>query len=171
MDDLVRETGVSRHALYAAYEGKNALFLACLEAYAAKIVSTAFAPVEAEGATLQQVETYFETQIVAAERLGLPGPGCLMANSMTEFAAHDPETVSRVRAHNARLEAGFLNALSGEARGRGVSSASAKLRPLAAVLTVFTNGLWSTSRQERDGETLRGSVREMLAMAKGRLMQ
>lgn len=171
MDDLVRETKISRAALYSVFPGKQALFLACLDAYGEAVVSAAFAPVEAQGASLAEVAAYYEAQIEYAERLGLPGPGCLMANSMTERAPHDPEALARVRGHNARLEKGFLNALSGEAEGLAQPSDPGRLASCAASLTVFTNGLWSTSRQEQDGETLRQSVREMLSMVKERMMR
>ena len=169
MDDLVRETKISRAVLYSAFPGKQALFLACLDAYVQTIVSAAFAPVEAPGAGLAEIAGFFETQIAAAERLGLPGPGCLMANSMTERAPHDPEALARVRAHNARLEKGFLNALQGAAARGGATAAPTSLADCAALLVVFANGLWSTSRQERDGEALRQSVREMLGMIEGRI--
>ena len=176
MDDLVRETGVSRHALYGAFSGKQTLFMACLDAYSAQIVSEAFAPVERDGATLETVAAYFERQIAFAERLGLPGPGCLMANSMTERAPHDDAALAKVRAHNARLEAGFLNALQGEARRAAGAAAqrpaaSTTVSACAALLVVFANGLWSISRQVDDAETLRRSVREILEMVQERILK
>jgi TetR/AcrR family transcriptional regulator, transcriptional repressor for nem operon len=81
MDDLVRATGVSRYGIYEAASGKEGLFLACLETYSQAIVTPAFADVERGDADIGAISGYFERQIAAGEHAGLPGPGCLMANS------------------------------------------------------------------------------------------
>lgn len=69
-------------------------------------------------------QTRFEQQIAFAERMGLPGPGCLMAKSMIERAPHDAGAQMRVSAHNDRVCGGFLNALRCEAEARGAARAA-----------------------------------------------
>lgn len=149
MDDLVRVTGSSRHALYAEFGGKRDLFLACFAPYRDQVVSPAFAQVEAPGAGLPQIAAYFETQIARAETAGLPGPGCLVANTATELAPHDPDAAAEVARHNARLAAGFANALRND--------------ELAYALVVFATGLWSLSRVTDDADGLRRAVKLFLA--------
>ncbi|MEO1017247.1 MAG: TetR/AcrR family transcriptional regulator [Pseudomonadota bacterium] len=168
MDDLVRCTEVSRHGIYAAYGGKRDLFLACLEVYRHVVVTPAFARVEEEGAGLKDIEQYFEQQISLAEASGLPGPGCLFANTMTETGPHEARSMAAVRAHNDRLACGFHNALRNEANKRG-GRADAHLGELAAFLTISAQGLWSMSRAVESAEPMRSFARLLLELTMTRL--
>jgi len=169
MDDLVRATGVSRHGIYAETGGKHGLFAACLEAYVEEIVTPAFARVEQTGATLAEVAGYFEHQIALAEKSGLPGPGCLMANTMTEIAPHDASARASVENHNERLREGFRNALR-NSQVAGSNNLTGKDREaLAWTLVVFANGLWSMSRTVGDAAVLRRTIRTMLQLVERRI--
>jgi len=81
-------------------------------------VEPAFSQVEAPKAGLSDIAGYWELQISRGEQAGLPGPGCLLANTMTERAPHAPDVAKVVAAHNNRLRAGFRNAL----RGQGIAA-------------------------------------------------
>jgi TetR/AcrR family transcriptional regulator, transcriptional repressor for nem operon len=169
MEDLVKATGVSRYGIYEEASGKEGLFLSCLEAYSQNIVTPAFARVEHPDAGLQAIADYFEYQINAGESAGLPGPGCLMANSMTEVAPQNATVAKRVAGHNARLLAGFTAALS-----NGVESSSRQIKAdeiaqLAQMLVAFANGLWSMSRTVDSAEPLRGAVGAIMKLLHGRL--
>lgn len=154
MDILVKVTESSRHAIYSDFGGKRDLFITCLDHYQDSVVTPAFSPVEAEGAGLDALEAYFERQIALVEGLGLPGPGCLMANTMTEVAPHDAEVMTHVVAHNQRLQTGFENILTRmnkDARRRNRN----ELKELASLLAIATQGLWSASRATSNASTLR----------------
>lgn len=161
MDALVKSTGTSRHAIYAAFGGKKKLFYACFQRYQDIVVTPAFNRVEDAGADLAAVADYFETQIALGEAAGLPMPGCFVANSSTEVAPHDPETQARVTEHNLRLSAGFTNALQNEFRN-GPYSSEIDASALANVFVVFTNGLWSMSRTTQNAGVLRAAVKVFL---------
>lgn len=161
MDALVRATGVSRHGIYTTFGDKHGLFQACFPKYQDLVVTPAFAIIEEPGANLGSIAAYFETQISAAEDVGLPGPGCFVANAATEVAPHDTATLTQVAAHNARLRAGFLNVISHAAPQHMPQSAR---DALADVGVVFTNGLWSTSRVTAQAGDLRRSVEFFLLM-------
>jgi TetR/AcrR family transcriptional repressor of nem operon len=158
MDDLVKATGVSRHGIYGSYGGKKALFLACFGRYQRSVVTPAFAAVEAPNATLQSVSDYFEHQISLGESVGLPGPGCFVANSATEVAPGDPEVMTEVARHNDRLRRGFALALQNSAP----SIEPQRTRELADVMVIFTNGLWTMSRSVKEGDVLRKAVQNFL---------
>ncbi|MEM8975416.1 MAG: helix-turn-helix domain-containing protein [Pseudomonadota bacterium] len=169
MDDLVRVTGVSRHGLYTEFDGKEALFEVCLEAYSDAIVTPAFQQVEARGATLDDVESYFLQQIVLADSFGLPGPGCLMANTMTEVAPHKAPAQALVSRHNDRLRVGFENAVRGTERLSGKRASRGAVRDCADLLVIFTNGLWSVSRTIDDARVLRRSARAFVETISSRI--
>lgn len=168
MDQLVGVTGVSRHGIYSAFGGKRDLFLACLNAYQQTVVTPAFAMVEGEGAGLSAIAGYFETQIAKAEAFGLPGPGCLVANTMTELGQHDADVLDRISQHNRRLHAGFKNALSAADKNEPPLSEEV-LDDLASLLVTSAQGLWSLSRSVDDAEPLRRIVVTLLDLLKGKL--
>jgi len=161
MDDLVRSTGVSRHGIYSEFGGKAELFIECLDAYVRIVVDPAFSRVERPTATLVEVAEYFEVQIAASEAGGLPRPGCLLANTMTELAPHDATILHCVNRHNERLRSGFLTALRNSSKAEA-SMTPSRLDELAFSLVVFTNGLWSISRVSSSAADLRRSVRSIL---------
>ena len=157
--DLVAATGVSRHGLYGDFDDKEALFEATLATYRDEIVSPAFAQVEAEGANLASIAAYFEQQIQLAERSGLPGPGCLLANTMVGVGPHDPRFQRAVEAHLSRLTAGFRHALG----NAGGCLAPSDLDGLAEFLTISAQGLWSVSRTAKTAVPLRRYVAQLLS--------
>ncbi len=161
MDDLVQATGASRHALYSEFGGKHNLFIACFHAYQRDVVTPAFAGVELEGAGLNAVEDYFNFQLARADALGLPGPGCLVSNTMTEKGPHDPEVMAYVQAHNARIRTGFLRVLTIE-NAKYQMRTPMELETLAEMLMIFTQGLWAFSRTVTDATPLRSSVQTCL---------
>jgi TetR/AcrR family transcriptional repressor of nem operon len=160
MDDLVKATGVSRHGIYSSFGGKKALFLACFDRYQQSVVTPAFEVVEAPDATLQSVSDYFERQISLGESVGLPGPGCFVANSATEVAPSDLDVMAEVARHNDRLRKGFASALQNTAPDLDPQ----RTHELADVMVIFTNGLWTQSRTISDGDVLRKAARSFLTL-------
>ena len=169
IDDLVRVTGVNRHGIYSDMGGKGGLFVACLDAYVQSVVTPAFARVEKPGATLDEVAQFFEYQIGLGESAGLPGIGCLMANTMTEVAPHNAAIFSLVDQHNTRLRRGFSGAIRNTARASSRTLNPKQREDLALVLVVFANGLWSMSRTVSDAVVLRKAVNETLELVRARI--
>lgn len=157
MSDLVAATGASRHAIYSDFGDKAGLFSAVLAAYRESVVSPAFAPVEAPGAGLDAIETYFRAQIDRAAEGGLPGPGCLIANAMAEFEGTDHPFAGPIADHLERLRTGF-------ARAYAASGYGDRAKALADLTVVFAQGLWLISRQTGSAEALHDQVTEFLAL-------
>ncbi len=167
LQQLVQKTGASRQSIYSDFGGKRELFLAALERYQEEVVSPALSPVEQAEATLPAVETYFHYQIGRAETAGLPGPGCLIANTITEVAPHDVEIYERVNAHNERLFLGFSKAFENEIRtDNRRRHAAPNFDALATMTVIFAQGLWSTSRVVNDAAQLYLAVDHFLNMVK-----
>lgn len=165
MDDLVQSTGVARHGIYKDVGSKRDLYLEGFETYQNTIVTPCFGPVEAPEAELKQIEAYFHAQISLAEAIGLPGPGCHMANAMTETAPHDPAVEAQVEAHNARLQAGFENAV----RNSASFLSSGEVTAIAQFLVITTQGLWSLSRIVHTTEPMYGHVATLMDLLRARL--
>lgn len=154
ISDLITATGANRFALYGAFGDKRGLFLRALDHYAETFVGTALAGVETHRAGLDEVSGYFAALIDLAEAWGLPGPGCLMANSMAEVAPHDAAIRAKVRAHVERLRRGFEHALA-SAKGRGLLPSGFDPTAYAHFLTISAQGLWTYARICRDADELR----------------
>jgi TetR/AcrR family transcriptional regulator, transcriptional repressor for nem operon len=160
IEDLVHATGVSRHGLYADFADKRGLFVAAMRVYFEEIVTPAFARVESKTARINDIREYFETQITMAEQAGLPGPGCMVANTMVEVGPHDTQFAELVSSHLGRLTRGFKNALSNERLHRD-SSATRDIDQLASFLTISTQGLWSVSRTAKQASVLRAYAKDL----------
>lgn len=168
MDDLVQATGISRHGIYSDFGGKRELFLACFQRYQDLIVTPAFGRVEQHDATLTEVQAYFEHQISLAEKLGLPGPGCFVGNSMTEIAPHDSDVLAEIKIHNDRLYYGFVNAIQNSCTRKSALT-EIEMKQLAEAIVIFANGLWAMSRIVTNSNKLRDTVSVFLNSIKERL--
>ncbi len=160
--NLVEVTGVSRHGLYSQFNDKHGLFVACIEAYFEDVVTPAFSQVEAPEGGLADIREYFERQVELAIQKGLPGPGCLVANTMVESAPHDAVLGALVARHIDRLKRGFRQALLNECLKRKLVS-PIDIDGFAQLLTLAAQGLWSISRIEKNPKALRQSVNQIMA--------
>lgn len=165
IDDIANATGANRHALYQEFGGKRDLFLACLAAYSDAVVTPAFARVEHRSADISAIEGFLYFQIARAEESGLPGSGCLMANTMTEAAPQDAEIAAVVAAHMERLHVGFRRALRNSRERPSPRLASA----LAGVLVVSVQGLWSYSRMTASARELRRRANALVGLIQHKL--
>tara|TARA_R110000772_G_scaffold111558_9_gene215558 strand:- start:1070 stop:1648 length:579 start_codon:yes stop_codon:yes gene_type:complete len=159
MDDLVQATKVSRGGIYADFGGKKKVFMACLQHYRDNIVTPAFSRVEAEGADLSAIASFFEYQLSRMAEVGIPGLGCLIGNSLTEITPHDDDIHAAVEAHNIHLKNGFNTALHNQcsaarAQGAGGHLSDEEIEQVALFLVTSAQGLWATSRSTNDVSVL-----------------
>lgn len=167
MNDLVKATGISRHGIYSDVGGKRELFLEGFRAYQITVVEPALRAMETAKPGLSGIQSYFDTQIALAESDGLPGPGCLVANAMTETAPHDEDVAARVTAHNRRLTAAFMAAITRAAP----SLPEQERESLSAFLTLTAQGLWSMSRTIDQASVLYDYVGTLMDIMERRLSQ
>ncbi len=163
IDDLIKATGASRHALYSELGSKRDLYLEGFAAYQRLVVTPAISTIEAEGARLEAISAFFEIQISLAELSGFPGPGCFVANATTETAPHDDDVRAAVDAHLTRLRSGFRNAL------RSTDATEHDMDALADFLTVSAQGLWAMSRVVDSAAPLRSYVKTLMTLITQRI--
>jgi len=157
MADLVAATGSTRQSIYGDFGSKNGLYRACFDVYREEVVQPAVAPLRGDISGIDAIAGYFETQIDRAAAMGLPGPGCLVGNAMTETAPFNQDISNLVKQHNERLAGAFASALPAEL-------SNTKRAELSEFLVVAAQGLWAMSRVTSDAAELRARAKTILRM-------
>jgi TetR/AcrR family transcriptional repressor of nem operon len=130
MQDLCRAMHIQPGSVYATFGSKRDLFLTALRRYADTVSVEAVARVTDAPSGLQGLRDYF-AHLIDAMVDGERRWGCLITNSLVEFATRDPELADLLTTHLANLRAAFATALTraaadGELRP-GVDASSADL--------------------------------------------
>ena len=143
VDSLQVATGLSRSSIYQAFGTKRGLFDAALAEYTNSFIGPRLAPLEAPGAGLDAVASFF---LGLATLFDDPSShrGCLMINSIAEMAGADPIMATLGAQFANRLRSAFFNAARrGSARGAlGRRQATSR----AEFLTVAAMGAWVAVR-------------------------
>lgn len=117
MQDLCRSMNLGPGSIYAAFGDKRNLFRQALHRYMDTVSMQALERINSAPSGLQGIRGYFE-HLVDAMIDGKRRWGCLMTNSLVEFASRDPELAVLFQLHLARLETTFAAALT-RARAAG----------------------------------------------------
>jgi TetR/AcrR family transcriptional regulator, transcriptional repressor for nem operon len=161
MQALCRAMAVQPGSLYAAFGGKRDLFVAALRRYAQTVSVDAIHRITSAPTGLQGLRDYF-AHLVEAMVDGNRRWGCLLTNSLVEFAARDPELVAIVTGHLANLQAAFAAALTR-------CAAAGELRPgvdpdqAAALLVAVVQGMNVLAKGQPGREPLRAVADAALA--------
>lgn len=167
--DLVKATGVARSGIYADFGGKEETFRECLAHYRQVIADPAITILTHHEDGLEAIQQYFAYFIEMHRKNGMPGPGCFIANSVTEVAPHCEAIDQAVLAHRADLHDGFKTALRRAARLANSQLQPEVLDGLAHFLVIASQGLWSYARAIDDLAELEQFAREALALVEARL--
>jgi TetR/AcrR family transcriptional repressor of nem operon len=128
MQDLCQAMNIQPGSVYATFGNKRDLFLTALRRYAETVSAEAVTRVTDAPSGMQGLRAYFD-HLIDAMVDGERRWGCLITNTLVEFATRDPELADLLTAHLAKLRAAFATALTraaadGELRpGAGPSSA------------------------------------------------
>jgi TetR/AcrR family transcriptional repressor of nem operon len=127
MQDLCRAMNIQPGSVYATFGSKRDLFIAALRRYAQTVSAEAVGRVTSAPSGLQGLRDYF-AHLIDAMVDGERRWGCLITNSLVEFATRDPELVDLMNTHLANLRAAFAEALTRAA-------AHGELRPSVGAAT------------------------------------
>ena len=150
IDDLVKATGVARSGIYSEFGGKEGAFLKCLAHYRKVVANPAIAILHRKEDGLDAMRAYFDHFIEMHRKHGMPGPGCFIANTVTEVAPHSDAASELTAAHLSDLKAGFEIALRRAAATLKSSLELEELESLASFLSIASQGLWSYARVMHD---------------------
>src|ERR1700761_6733382 len=129
---LCREMGLQPGSVYAAFGSKRDLFVVALRRYIETVSAEAVDRINGASSGLQGVRAYFD-HLVDAMVDGKRARGCLITNSLVEFAERDPELAGMFQLHLARLQTSFAAAL---ARARADGELRQGAGPDSAVMLV-----------------------------------
>ncbi|GEL25101.1 TetR family transcriptional regulator [Pseudonocardia sulfidoxydans NBRC 16205] len=160
MQTLCDAMRVQPGSAYAAFGPKRALFVAALRRYAETVSADAVRRITTPVSGLQGLRDYFD-HLIEAMVDGNRRWGCLITNSLVEFAERDPELAGLVGLHLANLRAAFEAALARAA-------AAGELRPgagpeAAALLVAVAQGMNVLAKSRPGRAPLRAIVDATLA--------
>lgn len=107
---LCEAMAVQPGSVYAAFGSKRGLFVAALRRYVDTISAEAVARINGAPSGMEGLRDYF-THLVDAMVDGKRQWGCLITNSLVEFAGRDPELAAMFQVHLANLQTSFAGAL------------------------------------------------------------
>lgn len=130
MQELCRAMGIQPGSVYATFGNKRDLFVTALRRYAETVSAEAVARITEAPSGRQGLRDYF-AHLIDAMVDGDRRWGCLITNTLVEFATRDPELADLLTNHLVNLCAAFATALTraaadGELRP-GVDATSADL--------------------------------------------
>lgn len=161
LDDLCASTGLGRSSLYAAFGGKQALYLGALEHYETAALSRIASALASRASPLEGIAAFVE-RIVDDIVAGPGRRGCFIGNCAAELARQDRTTATRVRQSMDRVQDAFKSALL-QARGAGQLRKNADVDALAAFLMSGIQGLRLVGKANPDREVLQNIARVMLS--------
>lgn len=157
MQDICRATGLNPGSVYAAFGDKRGLFLQALQRFMAQRSQQTIAALNAGPSGLQAITDYLDG-LVEAMLDGRRKWGCLVTNSIVEFARRDTEIHAAFQLHIARLETAFAGALE---RGRQAGEIRADISATegAAFLVCTVQGLNVLAKTQPSALALQAVVR------------
>lgn len=169
MDRLVKKTGVARKGIYSDFGGKAKLYEECIKYYRESVAAPAVALLYSDDAGLGAIQAYFEYFIDLHRKNGMPGPGCMVANSMTEEAPHNTDIQAQVDAHNDVLSKAFSHSLRVAGQQAEAALSDEEIDELALFLVTSSQGLWSYARSIGELEVLENFTASLMALLTSRL--
>ena len=161
IEDLVVATGVGRGGIYSDFGGK--------EAYRTRFADPAIHILRSGTNGLSSIEAYFDFFIALHEKHGMPGPGCFIANTMTELAPHHTEVQRVVNEHSSDLKSAFARSLMQAARTSGERIRKNEISEMAEFLVTSSQGLWSYGKSISDIRILKQFKVTLLELLRFRL--
>lgn len=161
LEDVLRVTGFNRHSLYAAFGGKDGLYLEALKNYEQTFVDAIGKALTSGEGGLDAVRNLFAVRLPH----DVAGRGCLMTNTINEREHVAEAACSYAKGFNRRLEEGIRRALE-RAQRQGDVPAHKDAAALAKYVLLVLQGLGTMSRAGISPSDADAAVAQTLAFLK-----
>jgi TetR/AcrR family transcriptional repressor of nem operon len=160
IQELCRAMDLQPGSVYAAFGNKRDLFVAAVRRYIETVSAEAVDRINGAPSGLQGLREYF-SHLIDAMVDGKRQWGCLITNSVVEFATRDPELTGMFRLHLAKLQTSFAAAL---ARARFDGELRSDAGPESAgMLVAVVQGMNVMAKSRPGRRALQGVVDAALA--------
>ena len=163
MSDLVDHLGIGRASLYATFGSKHELYLKALERYDRAGLPPIVRELSQPGPALPAVRALVRRYATEAADEQLRLNGCLVTNTASELAPHDPAAARRVERNWDHFEAVLHSALV-RAQAQGELPADRDPLALARMLLVLLQGLRVVGKASADPARVRDAAEQALAL-------
>ena len=160
LDDLCAATGLGRSSLYAAFGGKQALYLGALDRYEAAALRRIAEALASRATPLEGIAAFVE-RIIDDIVAGPGRRGCFIGNCAAELARQDKTAAARVNQSLARVQNAFKAALI-QARSTGQLRKTADVDALSAFFMSGIQGLRLVGKANPDRAVLSSISKVML---------
>jgi len=157
--DLGAAMGLGAASLYNCFGDKRGLFVAALDRYLDRSMRARIERLERELPPRAAIAAFFDGIVALSVQ---DRRGCLLVNTATELAAHDPAIGAAVAAWLAELEAFFRRAIAA-GRQDGSIAPTADAVGLARLFVATVIGLRVLARARPDPALLHGIAAQALA--------
>ena len=160
IQELETATGLNRPSLYAAFGGKEHMFLAVLRRYGDRYNAHLMAALQGPGSARRALSQYFDKLAEQLSNRHLP-PGCLLANTIVEFGSANEAIGRYVREQLAMIESQFYQTIR---RGQIEGEFGQVIDPriFARLLTATAEGMALLARSDFGEAALRDIARSAL---------
>ncbi|MBI2516487.1 MAG: TetR/AcrR family transcriptional regulator [Opitutae bacterium] len=140
LPDLEKRTGLSRSSLYNSFGSKQKVFEQALERYREAMGQQMCEPLEKGSQGLADLRVFLESMRQMFAQPKCPG-GCLMVNTMIEFAGADAAVAKHTARHFQRLRSAIVTTLqraadTGEIAPRSVDARAELMMTLVLGISV-----------------------------------
>ncbi|EAQ1498891.1 TetR/AcrR family transcriptional regulator [Salmonella enterica subsp. enterica serovar Orion] len=157
MQEICRVTGLNPGSVYAAFGDKHGLFIEALKSYMASMSRETIARLNSNPSGRAGIADYYAA-LIEAMLDGKRRWGCLVTNSIVEFAMNDPQISEAFQLHLARLETALSGAIE-RAKQAGELSRDVDAAEAAAFLVCTTQGLNVLAKTRPSRRTLEAITR------------
>jgi AcrR family transcriptional regulator len=161
LNDLEAEMGIGRTSIYAAFGGKENLFIAAVDHYDATYSHKLRAALKEEGGVRRAIERYFEELLVAFNDPDLP-LGCLVTNAAVEGDRGATRLGRKIASSISRTEDVFYQ-LFRDGQAAGEVELGVDIRALARFFVAMTHGLSTLAKGLPNPSALNDVVKGVLA--------
>ncbi|MCX5047997.1 MULTISPECIES: TetR/AcrR family transcriptional regulator [unclassified Streptomyces] len=163
MSDLVNHLGIGRASIYATFGSKHELYLRALERYDRAGLPPIVRELSQPGPALPAVRAVVRRYAAEAADEQLRLNGCLVTNTASELAPHDPVAKRSVERNWDQLETVLHSALV-RAQAQDELPADRDPLTLARMLLVLMQGLRVVGKASADPARVRDAAEQALAL-------